>query len=258
MVFGWRDVVARGAGAVGASSHVSLAITTRRGGVSHSPYSSLNLGGAVGDDPTRVQDNRRQVAAEFGVDRDRFVYLHQVHGRDVAIVESVPVDGPIVADAAVTRQPGVALAVLAADCVPVLLYDSAAGVVGAAHAGRLGLAAGVVPAVVDAMRGLGASRIQGVVGPSVCGRCYEVPEQMRDDVSRTAPASWSVSWSGTPAVDVSAGVVEQLRRDDVAVTWRPECTREDERYFSHRRDGVTGRFAAVVAITGWLDGPATR
>ena len=106
--------------------------------------------------------------------------------------------------------------------------------------------AGVVPASVEAMRELGARRIHAVVGPSVCGRCYEVPAQMRDVAAERSPASRAVTWAGTPAIDVAAGVVEQLADLDVPVRWVPGCTREDDDLFSYRRDGRTGRTAGVI------------
>jgi copper oxidase (laccase) domain-containing protein len=119
--------------------------------------------------------------------------------------------------------------------------------VAAVHAGRPGLVAGVVPAAVAAMRGLGADTIDAVVGPSVCGRCYEVPEAMRSDVAAVVPVAATVSWSGTPAVDVAAGVVTQLREAGVTVRWVPGCTRERPDLYSYRREASTGRFAGVVA-----------
>ena len=149
-------------------------------------------------------------------------------------------------DALVTDVADLALMVLVADCTPVLLADAEAGVVGAAHAGRPGMVAGVVPATVEAMRELGARRIHAVVGPSVCGRCYEVPAQMRDVAAERSPASRAVTWAGAPAIDVAAGVVEQLADLDVPVRWVPGCTREDDDLFSYRRDGRTGRTAGVI------------
>ena len=149
-------------------------------------------------------------------------------------------------DAVVTRSTEVALAVLVADCVPVLLSGTG-GVVAAVHAGRPGLVAGVVPAALATMRDLGAGEVDAVVGPSVCGRCYEVPAEMRDTAAAVSPVSATVSWTGTTAVDVAAGVVAQLVAGGVAVRWVPGCSRESDHLYSYRRDGLTGRFAGVVA-----------
>lgn len=224
---------------------VDAAITDRSGGVSRDAHEGLNLGGHVGDDPDAVHENRRRVAVGFGTRDDRLVFMEQCHGREVAIIEQPPQTPPAV-DALVTASAELALVVMVADCTPVLLWDDDAGVVAAAHAGRPGLIAGVVPAVLSAMRDLGARSIEAVVGPSVCGRCYEVPEEMRSRAAAVAPESATVSWSGTPAIDVAAGVVAQLRAGGAGIRWVPGCAREDDRLFSHRRSGVTGRFGGLI------------
>lgn len=219
-------------------------VTHRLGGTSRGVYDGLNLGVHVGDDLADVQRNRQVVEEAVGMP---VAYMDQVHGADVVEVRdaaSVPT-----CDAVVTTTPGLALAVLVADCTPVLLVDPEAGVVGAAHAGRPGMLARVVPAAVEAMRDLGARRIEATVGPSVCARCYEVPEDMRADAARQNPAAFATTWQGTPAIDVAAGVVEQLVALGVDVTWLPGCTREDPTLYSYRRDGQTGRFAGVVGVT---------
>jgi YfiH family protein len=152
----------------------------------------------------------------------------------------------------VTAVDGVPIGVLVADCLPVLLADAAAGVVGAAHAGRRGLAAGVLHATLDAMAGLGAdpARTTAVVGPSICGRCYEVPAAMRDEVEASLPGSACETSAGTPGLDLVTGALKVL--SDAGVTARATriCTAEDDRFYSHRRDGVTGRFAGVVMLSG--------
>jgi YfiH family protein len=148
----------------------------------------------------------------------------------------------------VTATPGLALAALVADCTPVLFADPGAGVVAAVHAGRPGMTSRIVDVAVDRMRQLGARAIEAVVGPSVCGRCYEVPEEMRAASAAVSPEAAAVSWTGTPAVDVAAGVVAQLHANEVAVQWVPGCAREEERLYSYRRDGRTGRFAGVVVL----------
>ncbi|MEU2466254.1 peptidoglycan editing factor PgeF [Streptomyces sp. NPDC012486] len=243
----------RAAGSSAGGAH--FAFTDRWGGVSAVPYEELNLGGAVGDDPAAVRTNRARAARSLGLDPARVVWMNQVHGRDVAVVDGpwgdAPADVPAV-DAVVTSRRGLPLAVLTADCTPVLLADPAAGVVAAAHAGRPGLVAGVVPAAVGAMIALGAepSGITAYTGPAVCGRCYEVPEQMRAEVAAAVPASWSETSWGTPAVDVTAGVHAQL--DELGVVDRhssPFCTLESGDHFSYRRDRTTGRLAGYV----WLD-----
>ncbi|WP_249416627.1 peptidoglycan editing factor PgeF [Streptomyces sp. TS71-3] len=217
------------------------------------PYAELNLGGAVGDDPEAVRVNRARAAATLGLDPDTVVWMNQVHGREVVVVDAPWGARPVPdADAVVTTRPGLALAVLTADCTPVLLADPEAGIVAAAHAGRPGMVAGVVPATVRAMVELGADpgRITARTGPAVCGRCYEVPEAMRADVAAVEPAAHAVTSWGTPAVDVVAGVHAQLARLGVLDRVQsPVCTLESADHFSYRRDRTTGRLAGYV----WLD-----
>ncbi|MEV8591916.1 peptidoglycan editing factor PgeF [Streptomyces sp. NPDC052012] len=234
-------------------SGAHFAFTDRWGGVSAAPYEELNLGGAVGDDPDAVRTNRELAAKSLGVDPARVVWMNQVHGADVAVVDEPWGDRPVPeVDAIVTARRGLALAVLTADCVPVLLADPVAGVAAAAHAGRPGLVAGVVPAAVRAMTELGAdpARIVARTGPAVCGRCYEVPEAMRAEVAAAEPTAHARTSWGTPAVDVSAGVHAQLERLQVCDREQaPVCTLESDDHFSYRRDRTTGRLAGYV----WLD-----
>jgi polyphenol oxidase len=226
-------------------------VTDRRGGRSVSPYDTFNLGDHVGDDPAAVAANRARLARELGVPEDRLVWMSQVHGTGVAVVDG-PQAGPLPdTDAVVTATPGLVLGVLAADCVPVLLADHVTGVVGAVHAGREGVRRGVLPAALSAMASLGARarHVSALLGPAVCGSCYEVPEDMQADVARVAPAAAVRTRRGTPGLDLRAGLEEMLRRAGVTeVVHDPRCTVEDRTLFSHRRDGVTGRQAGIV----WL------
>lgn len=222
---------------------IRRAVTSREGGVSAQPYAALNLGAHVGDDPADVAENRRRLSSALDVP---VVYMDQCHGSDVQVIEAVPSDPPRV-DALVTSRPDLALAVLVADCVPVLLADPDAGVLAAVHAGRSGMVDGVVLRALEAMADLGARHVDAVVGPSVCARCYEVPAALREDAAAASPVASAVSWTGSPAIDVAAGVVDQLHRAGSEVQWLPGCARERTDLFSHRRDGTTGRFAGVVA-----------
>jgi polyphenol oxidase len=226
-------------------------VTDRRGGRSASPYDSFNLGDHVGDDPAAVAANRGRVARELAVPEDRLVWMSQVHGTGVAVVDG-PQDGPVPAtDALVTSTPGLVLCVLVADCVPVLLADPVAGVVAAVHAGREGLRQGVLPAALSAMAGLGARarHVTALLGPAVCGLDYEVPEAMQAEVARVVPEAAVATRQGTAGLDLRAGVEAVLRRAGIPeVVQDPRCTVEDPTLFSHRRDGVTGRQAGLV----WL------
>ncbi|MFF4042581.1 peptidoglycan editing factor PgeF [Streptomyces sp. NPDC001816] len=234
-------------------SGAHFAFTDRWGGVSAAPYEELNLGGAVGDDPAAVRGNRELAAKALGLDAGQVVWMNQVHGADVAVVDAPWGERPVPeVDAIVTVRRGLALAVLTADCVPVLLADPVAGVVAAAHAGRPGMVKGIVSAAVRAMAELGAEpgRIVARTGPAVCGRCYEMPEQMRAEVAAVEPTAHAETSWGTPAVDVSAGVHAQLDRLGVCDrAHSPVCTLESGDHFSYRRDRTTGRLAGYV----WLD-----
>jgi polyphenol oxidase len=230
---------------------VRRVLSTRAGGRSSAPFDSFNLSRGVGDAPADVDANRYRLIKELGL--RGAVFLHQVHGTRVETVTEPPKrSAPDVpdTDAAVTAEPGIGLVVLAADCTPVLLGDPVAGVVGAAHAGRVGAAAGVVPATVRAMEALGAKDIEVLLGPAVCGLCYEVPAAMRDEVEAQLPGSAATTRRGTPSLDVRAGLVRQLRDLGIAkVGMDPRCTLEERALFSHRRDRRTGRHAGVT----WLD-----
>jgi polyphenol oxidase len=223
-------------------------ITDRHGGVSAAPYDSLNLGGHVGDEKGAVETNRALVAQALGVEPDHLIFSDQVHGDEV-----VQVDGPWPGaapqcDGLVTTRRDLALAVLVADCVPVMLAAPHEGVIGVAHAGRAGMAAGIALRLVDAMRDLGARTILGRVGPSVCARCYPVGEQLREEVAALRPVTRSVSWHGEPSLDVSAGVLDQLWPHCEDVEQLPGCTVEREDLFSYRRERRTGRFAGAVRL----------
>jgi YfiH family protein len=242
---------------------VRAGFTTRAGGVSPSPWDSLNLGLGVHDDAARVRANRRRASTWLG----RSVrFSTQVHGTGVVVLDREPADGgpgdadPVDtvgdADALVaTGTSAVGLGVLVADCVPVLLADAGSGVVATAHAGRRGLADGVVPAVLRSMAAAGADlrSVRAAVGPAVCGACYEVPATMRDEVAVARPATWSTTSWGTAALDLPAGVAADLEAAGVASVERTHvCTVEDDRWFSHRRatrsGATTGRFAGLVAL----------
>ncbi|MBF9070979.1 polyphenol oxidase family protein [Streptacidiphilus fuscans] len=233
---------------------VRVGFSDRWGGVSPEPYAELNLGGAVGDDPAAVRENRRLAAHALGIDPADVVWMNQVHGAEGFIATGRQPDGeaPSV-DAVATARPGLALAVLTADCTPILLADTEAGVLGAAHVGRPGLAKGVADTVVALMRDLGAERIEAVVGPSICGRCYEVPDALRAEVAAGTPEAYAETSWGTPALDIPAGVRAQLARQEVTVREVPHlCTLESEDHFSYRRASRTGRLASYI----WLEGEA--
>ena len=232
---------------------VRYLVTGRDGGASNGPFSSLNLGLAVGDNPATVLSNRARVAASCGLTSTDIAWMRQVHGTVVRYADAGWLERPGEScDAVFTDQAGLALAVQVADCVPVLVADPEARLAGAAHAGREGMRAGVVPALIAAMVDAGAKvdRMHALIGPGICGGCYEVPEQMHAAVSAVVPAASCVTRSGTAGLDIAAGVRDQLARAGLAAVSHDErCTRESADLFSFRRDGETGRFAALV----WLE-----
>jgi len=191
-------------------------------------------------------DAIRSLEQELGV---TVVRMHQVHGADVELVDDRRSSSLPQADALVSRQSGLALMTRAADCVPILLADPTYGVIAAVHAGRKGTALGVATATVDQMRRLGADDVTAWVGPHICGRCYEVPDEMRADVAGQVPATYAETRWGTPGLDLGAGVVTQLERAGCRVVNIDRCTLEDPDLHSHRRDGAAaGRLAGLVWI----------
>ncbi|MFL0579392.1 peptidoglycan editing factor PgeF [Dietzia sp. 179-F 9C3 NHS] len=232
-----------------ATGRVRRVVTDRRGGASAGEFDSFNLGDHVGDDPAAVAANRRRLAGHLGLPPGNVVWMDQVHGTRIARVHG-PTGGAVPAtDGLVTDRPGLALAVLTADCVPVLAADEEAGVIGAAHAGRVGAAAGIVPALIGAMGSLGAlpDRITVLLGPAADGRHYELPEDLAAEVEAALPGSRTSTVAGTAGVDIRAGLTRQLAGLGVSrVSADPRCTIADDTLFSYRRQGRTGRQASVI------------
>jgi len=206
--------------------------------------SSLDLQGLTDDFPQVLA----RLEEELGVPLAR---ASQVHGDEVLLVDApMPLGQAPTADALVTTTPGLGLMVRVADCVPVVLADVEAGVVGAVHSGRPGMVLDIATRAVEVMREQGASDIVAWVGPHVCGSCYEVPEQMRAEVSAVVPEAYAETSWGTPSLDVGAGVRAQLERAGVSVVEIGGCTREEQGLHSYRRDGsAAGRFAGLVWLT---------
>ena len=215
--------------------------TNRTGGVSTGAFSSLNLAFHVGDDPTLVRENREILGSQVGLHQ----YMEQVHGNRTVIIEAVTEETPT-ADALVTGIPGVALAVMVADCIPLLLTSKVA--VAAVHVGRKGLVNDVTLNAISAMREIGAREISAIMGPSICGRCYEVSEEMFAEVTALHPSAAAKTHSGTPSLDLPAALEKVLLAEGISVSFENGCTAEDSNLFSYRRDGVTGRQAGIV----WL------
>jgi hypothetical protein len=234
------------------TSSIRRVTTTRAGGVSVPPFDTFNLGDHVGDDPAAVAANRKRLAGAIGLGEDRIVWMNQVHGDRVAVVDG-PAESAIEnTDGLVTTTPRLALAVVTADCVPVLMADARAGVAAAVHAGRVGAQQGVVVRALEAMLAAGARTedVSVLLGPAVSGRNYEVPAAMAEEVEAALPGSRTTTFRGTPGLDLRAGIARQLKGLGVtAVDIDPRCTVADPLLFSHRRDAPTGRLASLV----WME-----
>jgi polyphenol oxidase len=233
--------------------------------VSKPPFDTFNLGDHVGDDPVAVAANRARLAGAIGLGANGVVWMNQVHSDHVEVVDgpgtvrASEATGTIGAggafdntDALVTATPRLALAVITADCVPVLLGDARNGVIGAAHAGRVGAAKGIVLRTVEAMVALGAdvADISALLGPAVSGANYEVPYEMAEEVEAALPGSLTTTARGTAGLDLRAGIARQLQHLGVkAIDIDPRCTVDDPNLFSHRRGAPTGRLASVV----WME-----
>ena len=215
--------------------------TDRRGGSSLAPYESLNLALHVGDDPASVARNRESLSHAVG----QVQFMNQIHG-DAFVVVNKRSDIDPTCDALITTTAGLSLAVLVADCIPLLL--SSATVVAAVHVGRKGLVNSIALKVIHEMRRLGATAIHAQLGASICGRCYEIPDALADQVARTHPAAHALTPGGTSALDLPKALIADLVSQSVTYEASTQCTLENDEYFSYRRHNITGRNAGVI----WL------
>jgi YfiH family protein len=179
------------------------------------------------------------------VDLEAIATMRQVHDADVAW--AMPGLVPE-ADALLTYTPNLGVLVRIADCVPIVLATEERDTVGVVHAGRKGLVAGVVPAAARTLLDRGKGRVTAWVGPHICGRCYELDAATSAEVAAAVPSAASTTWTGTPAADVGAGVTAQLEDLGVAVHHVGGCTREDDRFFSHRRNGTSQRQGVLAVL----------
>ena len=211
--------------------------TDRRGGESLGVYESLNLALHVGDEPLTVASNRSVIGD--------VQFMNQVHGDEIVIVDSVSSNVPT-CDGLITTKPNLQLAVMVADCIPLLLISKEA--VGAIHVGRAGLVNQIALKGIDMMRSVGSQEIHAILGPSICGQCYEVPFEMQQDVMQAHPRAFATTRKGTPALDLPQALIAVLISAGVSYEASTICSFEDEMYFSHRRQNPTGRFAGVVSL----------
>jgi len=216
--------------------------TNRLGGASSNQFASLNLGDHVGDSPEIVAANRALISAKFGPTQ----YMSQVHGNRVAIIEEVTEEFPV-ADALVTGIPGITLAVMVADCIPLLLQSK--GAVAAVHVGRKGLLNRVAEKAIDVMREISGEKISAIIGPAICGKCYEVSPEIFSEVTSSHPESASHTAVNTPSLDLVTALIADLQKLGITeIDNQSRCTLEHEDLYSYRRDGATGRQVGLV----WL------
>lgn len=240
----------------GLPSAVGALSTTRSGGVSAAPYNDgaggggLNLGSHVGDAPQAVARNRALLRALLPAEP---AWLTQIHGTQV--LDAASVSGAPEGDASITTVPGIVCAIMTADCMPVLLADVHGRVVGAAHAGWRGLAAGVLQNTVAAMRAAGATDITAWLGPGIGPQAFEVGEEVRDAFTSLGSESHAAFHAiaakpGKFLADLPALARRVLSAEGVStVAGGTDCTVSDaRRFYSYRRDRVTGRMASLIWI----------
>jgi len=215
--------------------------TDRLGGFSQGDFSSLNVALHVGDDPATVLRNREVIANSYGAT----VYMNQVHGDAVEIISQHNDVSPT-CDALVTAIPGITLAVMTADCIPLLL--SSESVVAAVHVGRRGLLKGVATKTVKVMRDLGATSVSAHIGASICGTCYEVDEDTFNEVIADHPLCASRTAQGTHSLDLVAGLIAELEKSSITSAIDSRCTKEDPNLFSYRKSQRTGRQAGLIRL----------
>ncbi|MHA7239016.1 polyphenol oxidase family protein [Arthrobacter sp. TMS1-12-1] len=222
--------------------------------VAFSSAGAGNLALHVGGDPEDVRGNRRRLESAMGVPHGSLRFMHQTHSDRVAVLGRAAQDAPD-ADGMVSPDGTDPLAVLVADCVPIVLADASVaeggtGATAVVHAGRAGVGNGIVGHAVATLRGYGAQDLVAWIGPAVCGSCYEVPDAMMRVMAQVLPEAASRTRQGTPALDLPAAVRVQLARAGVGVGHLAgageSCTLENSELYSHRREPGAGRIAGLV------------
>ncbi len=221
---------------------MGIHFTDRHGGVSEGNYTSLNLGDHVGDSLQSIAKNREIISEKFGATQ----YMNQVHGNRVAVIEEVTDEVPT-ADALITGIPGITLAVMVADCIPLILSSKHS--VAAVHVGRKGLVNRVAEKTIEIMREISDQEITATVGPAICGKCYEVSQEIFDEVVASHPTAATRTSANTPSLDLVAGLITDLKSLGIkSIDNQSRCTVESDDLFSYRRSAITGRQAGLV----WL------
>lgn len=233
-------------------THARAAFSLRAGGVSLPPYDSLNLGDHVGDDPEAVGENRAIFAEAFGAAP---VYMKQVHGTEVVVVNDIPAEIPV-CDALVTAMPGLALSVMTADCLPLLLASSDGRACAAVHCGWKGLAGGIVGNTLKVMRRITSSQIEAFMGPCIGPASFEVGPEVRERFELLlgkvdfafAKGRGDRLWCALPALCAAALGKEGVDMSSVHQSFC-DTFADPESFFSFRRSPTTGRMATVVMLT---------
>jgi YfiH family protein len=203
--------------------------------------SSGNLGDHVGDDPVLVAQNRSKLKDLLSL--SKIIYMSQVHGNEVIRVNS-DTNSQSECDALITTDKSVGLAVLSADCLPILVSSQIA--VAAIHAGRKGIVNGIIPKTIGQMAALGATNFEAIIGPAICGDCYEVDSTMYTELTSEYPAL--ASKDGRTNLDLISGALSQLQSSGVAAEFVHICTKESTDFYSYRRLQNTGRQAGVISL----------
>ena len=218
-----------------------ILFSARHGGLSQGEFGSLNFGDHVGDTALAVENNRKILKKLLS--QVSPIFMNQVHGNEVIEVDSNS-NSPVTADALITRQAGLPLAVLCADCLPILIKGSK--IVGAIHAGRRGILNGIIAETISRMRALGGDNLVATIGPAICSRCYEVDLPMYlDAISHDAELATNTE---THCLDLKRAARSQLSFQGVEVSDLEICTAHDSNFFSYRRDGITGRNVGVIVL----------
>lgn len=215
--------------------------TSITGGVSAPPYSSFNLGTHVGDSLESVAHNRESLRRFLSL--DQIIYMNQVHGTDVVeIGEQIPAE--ITADALITKRTSIGLAVLTADCIPLLIEGS--DYVAAVHVGRKGLVGGIISTVIAELRRRGEDQLRAWIGPAICGSCYEVSLDMYREIIALHPAA--TTNDAAHSLNLPAAAQAELESLGVKVTNLNICTLESAHHYSYRKSAKTGRMAGIISL----------
>jgi len=218
-----------------------ILFTARLGGTSVGQFDSLNLGDHVGDVSESVEKNRKILQSLLSQGEPKF--MNQVHGNEVVEVDENS-SSAVTADALITREKDLPLAVLSADCLPILIKGR--DIVGAIHAGRKGVLNGIIAKTIERIRSLSDSELVATIGPAICEKCYEVDLEMYFDAIAREPSLATTSESH--CLDLKKAANEQLKTHNLKVIDVGICTAHNRNYFSYRRDGITGRNAGVIVL----------